>query len=74
MTPIPSPDDLGPANALLAAVKPIYLVALGAVVIGVSAMQFVGRVEAIERDIGIVKTLMCRQPQFAHDSACRGPE
>lgn len=59
-----------PTNAMLAAAKPIYLVALGAVVSAWAVFGFVQKVERIEQTVNLLVILECRDKP--HDTICEG--
>lgn len=69
----PSPF-LEPSNALLAAVKPIYLVALGAALVTWSAAgvfrDFRQDIESVKSEVSDIKVLLCRD--HAGDTMCQG--
>ncbi len=69
MSPLPPPDDLGPVNALLAAVRPIWLVGLGGAALAFAVARFDARLAAVEHDIAVLTAIACAdRPQ---DSLCR---
>lgn len=61
-----------PTNALLAAVKPVYLVALGVATVVWGVYSFVGRVDRIEADVQDIKYILCSTAPATTDTACRG--
>ncbi len=69
MDPTQNNDLLTPTNALIAAVKPIYLVSLGLVLVVWQAFGFVQRVERIEEDVRVIRLILCEKS--ATDSYCK---